>query len=111
MVKSVLTKHGDTLKNLLEDSIEDFASKMHKEGLIGDSISRNPTHSKIINQLLYGMSFMEQKSEIEAHCSALLKVLYDMGGPFTKFGMKIQKQLVQEAEGQLKLKLIVAEKS
>ena len=64
MVKNALIKHGDTLKNLLEDSIEDFASKMHMEGLIGDFISKNPTYSKIINQFLYGMSFMEQKSEI-----------------------------------------------
>ena len=31
------------------------------------------------------MSFIEQISEIEAHCSALLTVLYDMGGPYTKF--------------------------
>ena len=57
------------------------------------------------------MSFMEQKSEIEAHCSALLKVLYDMGGPFTKFGMKIQRQLVKEAKKRLKFELIVARKS
>ena len=41
MVKNVLAKRGDILKNLLEDSLEDFASKMHKEGLIGDYIQKS----------------------------------------------------------------------
>ena len=71
---------------------------------IDHSVSRDPTFSKIIDQFLSAMNFMEEIQEIEAHCVTLLRVLQDVGGPCIRASERLRSQLIEEINNKLRIK-------
>ena len=78
-IREVFTQNVSRLNLLLQDNIEDFAREMLQEQLIARDVSRNPKYTTVIGNFLAKLPFMNEKEEIEHHCSKFLKVLKNIG--------------------------------
>ena len=72
--------------------------------IIDRSVSKHPTLSKILDQFLSAMDFMDEMQAIEAHCVTLLGVLEDMGGPCIRASEILRSQLIEEINNKLCIK-------
>ena len=107
VVKNVLVKNENRMREFLELSLEDFAGKMWEASLIDQSTAIKLSYSTIIDQFVLSMNFMDNQQEVEEHCVALLKAIWSMGGPYVKLCKAIKEQFIKEVKDELNVTLHV----
>ena len=104
-IKEVFTSHVADLSELLQPVIREFATQMLQEGLISDTLARNPNvlYTTIIGQFMAGLPFKTEQQQIEQSCLKCLKVLSNCG--FKDASEVLRNHLVKEVRTRLNIDL------
>ena len=81
MLNSQLNGIFADLKDLLQGTLESFASKLFQEGLISKDVKSSQQYGTIMGELMGSLKFKRNPKEAIQHCKKILSTLADLGQP------------------------------
>ena len=97
IIKNVMKAHGTHLRQMLEPfHIQEFAQRMIQANLIADVVVKSVEYQMLINDFLSCLEYASTKQEVIKDCNKLLKILKDIGGPFTRASEVIKRDIIDD---------------
>lgn len=80
IVKELQSQY-DKLSSVLEGCMPEFAKKAYAVDLISEPVMKSRNFDSITTEFRAGFKFKHNISEIEQHCTCLIDILKELGGP------------------------------
>ena len=79
-----------SLGDSVEDEMEDFATMLFEKEIIGRRARNAKDYNAMMDSFIKCMIHFTTAQEYQDHCSSLLDILADIGGPAKKAGNKLR---------------------
>ena len=89
-IRGELTKKWSVLGDSLENDMKEFPSKLYEKDIITKGTRKEQDYKITMDAYINSMELLTTVEEYDDHCSSLLLILADIGGPANKIGNQLK---------------------